>query len=94
MASSAESPFLHHAAELGVRIAADEKADAVRIVLEHLLAAAADEQEGFPARRLGADHIKGLFRHVDLERIGKRPMRREAKKLTGFSSIRRISSSL
>ena len=74
MASSAESPFFSITRQsLACGSPPMKKTDAVRIVLEHLFAAAADEQEGFPARRLSADHIKGLFRHVDLERIGKSP---------------------
>ena len=67
---SVEPQLVHHARELELRVAADENADHIGVLLEHLLAAAADDDEALARRRLFAQHGKGLFRHVDFKGVG------------------------
>ena len=61
--------LLHHTADFGLLVAADENAQHIGVALEHLVAAAADDEEALAICRLVAQHGERLFRHVDLKRI-------------------------
>ena len=61
--------LLHHAADFGLLVAADENAQHIGVALEHLVAAAADDEEALAVCCLVTQHGERLFRHVDLKRI-------------------------
>ena len=62
--------LLHDSAQLELGVAADENADAVGVVFQHLLTAAAQHHKALPLSSLCLEHLEGALCHIDLQGVG------------------------